>query len=1358
MMKLMITCVLTCLTAWCVQGRNNTRNDLLFENISVNDGLSHSDVNAVVQDREGFIWFGTYNGVCKYDGNRMKIYRTNNSALSNNRILSLFVAHDSLLYIGTEAGGLNVYHPGTERITSYLHNPGDASSLVGNVVNAVFEDRHHVIWVCTDTGLSCRESDGFVSYTPPSRELILRGCEMNDGIFLLATNTGILTFDARSGKFTSLFRDEINQTTHALKMLSGGDVLIGSASGLFLLDASRQRLTKLAGYGVLSLCCDSSGRFWVGTDSEGLYVLDKEFRYTGRFYSDLFNRNGLSGNEIRALCEDFSGVLWIGLIGEGVDKVNIHDKKIELYTVLQEAEGVLGQNRIITFAEDSARLLWIGTRGGGIEILDWESGTFTNLLKAGLPERGLTDVSAFYQDKNGAMWVGTWQGLYVISAGSVRTILTASRIDVKKIEMESRVSIYKIVEDRDGSLWLSTSHGVYNYIPGANDYYRGQFVHYKHDALNENSLSDDFVTDIFVEPGSALKTLWIGTRDGLNKLTVEDVGVRIRRIYADEKNGFSGKFVSVIHQDRSGALWIATLGGGLNKLVSGRFEQVDPVFKAYKKPQYPFVDNEFETLLEDGRGNFWIGGYGIAKFNPDSGKLRYYTVKDRLQSNSFKIWASCRLNSGEMVFGGVKGFNIFYPDSISDNPVPPKAVLTGLRLFNTEIRVGDTIRGRVILPNSLNGRRSVILDYDQNNLTFEFAALHYASPSYNLFRYKLEGFDENWNFTDAKKAYGVYTNLPHGTYKLIVYGANSDAVWSAVPAVLEVVVRPPFWHTRWAYGTYLGAFALFLYLFRRSAVRKSERRHRREMENRLHREQEKNLHNKLKFFTDISHEIKTPLSLIVAPVEELISNPMLGNTTRTKLKLVNRNVKRLMALVEQIMDIRKYDNNMMKLQAEEIDLMLFIEEIVMLFKPAVRKRNIAIEYELKGCLPVYADKEKLEKVVVNLLSNALKFTPANGLIRVSCRETEHDYTLCVEDNGEGIVKADLEKIFDRFYQSSNIGTRGGTGIGLSLARYIVEQHKGKIWVESEPGNGAKFYVRLLKGRTHFEENEIRQTGRPEHHGIHEEILDDCSYDQEVAEENTPAYKEATVLIAEDNDSLRNYLKQALEKEYTVLTAPDGQAAYETILTELPDLIVTDIVMPGMTGIELCEKIKSNLDTSHIPVLILTARDMLSYEIEGYATGADAYVTKPFSVRLLRTRIRNLILSRRCMKELFRTRLVPEPSEITVSTSDERLLSKCMEVVEINMHDPEFGVNELAKEAGISRPQLYRKIKFLTGLSPVQFIRSIRLKRAAQILVKDNSSVSDVMYSVGFNNLSYCGKVFKEEFGYLPKQFKKEDLS
>ena len=650
----------------------------------------------------------------------------------------------------------------------------------------------------------------------------------------------------------------------------------------------------------------------------------------------------------------------------------------------------------------------------------------------------------------------------------------------------------------------------------------------------------------------------------------------------------------------------------------------------------------------------------------------------------------------------------------------------------------------------------VTLDYDQNNITFEFAALHYASPSHNTFRYKLEGFDEEWNFTDASKAYGVYTNLPHGTYKLIVYGANSDAIWNSVPAELDLVIEPPFWHTKLAYALYIGAFILFLYLFRRSAVRKSERRHQREMENQLHIEQEKSLNNKLKFFTDISHEIKTPLSLIVAPVEELISNPMLGNTTRTKLKLINQNVKRLMTLVEQIMDIRKYDNNVMKLKVGEIDLSLFIEEIVMLFKPAIRRKNIVIKCDLREHMMAYVDKEKFEKVIVNLLSNALKFTSENGYIRISCEETEFNFIICVEDSGDGIVKADLEKVFDRFYQSSNIGTRGGTGIGLSLARYIVEQHKGKIWVDSEPGKGAKFYIQLLKGRAHFEEGEILERQQDSSDGIQYEVLEeDILKEEEASEVGVQMYKDATILIAEDNGALCTYLKQVLDKEYTVITAPDGQTAYETALTELPDLIITDIVMPGMTGIELCDKIKTNINTSHTPVLILTARDMLSYEIEGYATGADAYVTKPFSLKLLRTRIKNLILSRRCMKEMFRTQLILEPSEITVSTSDERLLSKCLEVVEMNMHNPEFGVNELGREVGISRPQLYRKIKSLTGLSAVQFIRSIRLKRAAQILAKDNSSVSEVMYSVGINNLSYFSKIFKEEFGYLPKQFKKE---
>lgn len=1337
---------------------------LLFENLSVNNGLSHSDVNAIVQDKDGFIWFGTYNGLCKYSGT-MTIFRSDNSSLSNNRILSLYAGNDSLLYIGTEAGGLNIYDPGNEHITVYKNKVGDKTSLAGDVINNIFEDSAHRIWICTDSGLSYISSSkngkmSFSSYYPDNpQEALLCGTEVSPGKYIIGTSQGALSFDIKTQKFELLYRNQIHGSTKSITQLSSGEILIGSSSGMYQLSNDYQKIIQKFPIDALSLLPDFRGGVWIGTLNNGLYFLNKKLEITAHYKADYTNLNAIHGDELRALCEDKSGVLWIGSIGEGINKANIHDKPIALYTASPNNHFTLKTNRIITFIEDKNHLLWVGTRGGGVEIMDPQTGKFINLTNNRGTNQQPTDISAFYQDKNGAMWVGTWNGLYVISSSQVNSISENKQVKFSSINTRPHIidaGVYKIVEDTDHCLWISTSNGIYCYMPDPQNYYQGEIIHYTADSRKALHISDDFVTDIFVDPKSTNKTIWIGTRKGLNKLTQNGSNVKIEHIFPSKENGLCGEFISTIHQDNKGDLWIATLGGGLNKMVSGRFEGSTPQFTAYNNQNYSFINNEFESLQEDNHGNFWIGGHGILRFNPTNGEKHYYTVKDRLQSNSFKIWASYQLENGKMVFGGVNGFNIFHPDSIMNNKIAPRVVLTAFRIFNHDISVGDTIEGNVILSNSLIRCSTIELKYDQNNLTFGFAALHYVSPEHNLFRYRLEGVDKEWQCTSGKESYVTYTNLSPSNYKFTIYGANSDEVWSETATTLQIIIKPPFWQTNYAYAFYFFLVILFLYLFKRSITRKSEQRHRLEIERKLHIEQQKNNDAKLKFFTDISHEIKTPLSLIAVPFEELLSNPMLGNSTRSKLKLMSQNVYRLMKLVEQIMDFRKYDNNMMKLEIVETDFVLFIKEITALFQLAAAQRHITIKCNLKvSPLTLYVDRDQMEKVFVNLLSNSLKFSPDGGMIQISYTEDSTSVCFCIEDNGAGIQTTDLEKIFDRFYQGSNCGAKGGTGIGLALARLVVEQHQGRIWVESECGQGAKFYFSLLKGKEHFNKNEIVEKPA-EHISINTNDIVTIPYNEcieDIDEPKNSFVKEATILITEDNDALRDYLAEILEKNYHILKAINGKEAYEIAMDELPDLIITDIVMPEMTGLELCKKVKENLNTSHIPVLMLTARDIIAYQIEGYKTGADAYLTKPFSLELLKTLIKRLIESRLQMRMQFQKQINLSPSEITVTTTDERLLKKCIEAIEEHITEAEFGVNELCTAVGISRPQLYRKIKSLTGLSGIQFIRSIRLKRAAQILLQDNSSVSEVMYAVGFNNLSYFCKIFKEEFGYLPKKFK-----
>lgn len=1344
----------------CLQFTANilSENRISFDKITVNDGLSHSDVTSIIQDKDGFIWIGTYNGLCKYDGNKITVYRTDNSLLSNNRILSLFATGDSLLYIGTETGGLNIYDAHSGTIKSFQHDEDDTASLPSDVINHIFEDQAHHIWICTDGGISRLDKSGerisftthYLSQNP--HELILSGCELNDHQLLLGSNYGLAILDKKQAAYSPFSRGEIDGLVHAIVPFSEDIFLIGSAKGLFEYHRTNNEFIKISSVEALSIWVDKNQHIWVGSIKEGLHQFNASRQPVGSYQSDLSDPNSIVGNEISALYEDMSGVLWIGTIGGGISTTPTIEKNIELHRIYSNVNNKLIQKNIITFTEDHNELLWIGTKQYGIEIMNRKSNEFSN-LSGRQSNIVLKDVSAFYQDDKGAMWIGTWQGLFLIPPKVVDNIWNTRHITIENLNRnfsDANIGIYKIIKDRDNHLWISTSHGLYEYIPSEENYYKGQFIHYKHDALNTNSIQDDFVTDIHADSETPVKTIWVGTRKGLGKITFEPGGTRIQRINPSvQEGGLKGEFVSVIHQDAKKQLWIVTLGGGLNKIVEGRFDHSTPLFELYDKTKYPFVNNELESLQEDNHGNFWIGGYGITKFNPETGETKFYGIKDNLQSNSFKIWSTCRLKSGEMVFGGVNGFNIFHPDSIKNNPIAPNVVLTGLKIFSREINPGDTINGKVLLPGPIHKTTQLRLPYNHNSLTLEFAALHYTSSAYNKYRYMLEGFDSEWHQTQGHDTYGIYTNLKPGKYRFIVYGANCDGIWSNTPAMISIEVTPPFWKTNTAYFLYVVLFLIILSLIIRAALRHTQQRHNLEMEKALREEEQKSFDNKLKFFTDISHEIKTPLSLIAIPIEDLLLTPHIGNTTRSKLNLANQNIERLLKLVEQILDFSKYETHMMKINVCETDIVPFIQELSALFKPLANKKRITFVSDFEITDPiVYIDREKMEKVITNILSNALKFTPNGGTIRLKCNEDEHFIYISIQDSGKGIRNEELERIFAPFYQSDNENVKGGTGIGLSLSKYIIDQHQGEIWVQSVEEKGSTFYIKLRRGKEHFSASEVSEPV---------ENIPDMDVDDGTNDEETFRYdKKATVLIAEDNKDFREYIVQILTLDYNVLQAENGFEAYEKAIIEQPDLIITDIVMPEMTGIELCDKIKNNIATSHISVMILTARNMLSYKIDGYEMGADAYVTKPFNLKLFKSRVNNLILSNQRMKSLFRTQVNIEPSEITVSSFDQKLLRKCLRVIEDKMEEVDFGVDELCKEVSISRPQLYRKIKSLVGLSPVQFIRSIRLKRAAQILSQDNSSVSEVMRRVGFNNLSYFSKIFKEEFGSLPKQYKYPD--
>lgn len=1327
---------------------------LYLEQISVSENLPHTDVTAIVGDKEGFIWFGTFSGLCRYDGIRMEIFNVTNSQLRSSRIKSLHLSEDGMLYIGTETGGLSVFDTVNDRFIITLPVPL-------NSVNGIF-GHNGKICLCTDAGISLVEvSDG--SYSMDSHWLdcgVMGGCSVPGKGMVLCTPSGLYLYEDGTGGGIASPKPLLTgaHCMAAVMLKDKNTIFAGGYDGCYIIDCSDWSCRKLNTTETLSLYEAPDGTLWAGTSKQGMTCYDRDFNTLHRYGP--YEEYGFNSCDITSFYMDGSSVLWIGTIGNGCYKKISHTDDFRLYSI---SDGIR-KDHIVCLYADSAGRLWISTRDGNLYVM--ANDRITRIDPSSLKTFQDMPISFIYEDANGSVWIGAWtHGIRVIRGKDLETAVQGQKFGFTRLPPDRLLdvsSIYMADSDERGNIWLSSNYGVFRYIPGkgqsGQNWYRGSWTNFSSDPADTCSLADNFCTDILAETHEGKQYVWVGSRFGLTRF-ICDSESRVKsvlRVYpSQDRTGLAGDFVSVIHKDKEDSLWIATLGGGINKLTGNRDSSLLQ-FRHYNSSRYPFTSNEFESVQEDSGGAFWIGGSrGLTRFDPKTGQVRTYSRKDGLQSDVFKIWASGKFHDGRLVFGGPEGFNIFDPLKISSNTIPPKTVLTGLEINGKAIFPGDSLKGKKVIGNPLRHTEGITLPYDCNSLTFKFAALHYEHPERNRYRYMLEGTDNAWHYTDGKDITARYLNLKPGKYTFSVYGANSDGIWSEKPASLSIAIRPPLWQSTGARIFYCIAAAFLLFLLRNAILRRNRQHYELEMEHKLRIEEEQRNENELKFHTDFLHEIKTPLTLITTPVDELLDSPSLGKTTRDRLQLVRRSATILQKHIDTVTDLRKYDNGNIRLHIVEVDFCRFVEETVLLFVPYMKSKGIAFSLDKPdGPVMLFIDKMEMEKVVMNLMSNAIRYSPeTGGEIGVSISAACDSVTLSVSNTGMGIMPEDLTRIFERFHQGINNSTRKGMGIGLAISKHVVTLHGGKIRAESVPGKQTVFHVTLRTGTAHFKEEDIDRDYSNSDNPANYDDLSDIR-DGLVRKQGYSREKPGTVLIADDSPGLRDYLYRLLSMQYNVITASDGRECYDKAIADQPDIIISDVIMPEMDGLELCQRIKGNPDTSHIPVILLSARNLPVDKVEGFDALADEYMTKPFQAEVLISRIENLIRQRESMREAFRKSISTEPSAVYGTTSDERFMKNVIAVIEEHIGEPEFGVDELCDEIGISRPTLYRKIKSLTGLSAIRFLRSIRLKRAAQLLAADeNLSVSSVMYSTGFNNMSYFSKIFFEEFHILPKDYR-----
>lgn len=1396
--------------------------ELQFDKLDMTQGLSNNWVICFYKDSRGYLWIGTWDGLNKYDGNNFTNYIPNeadSNSIAGNMINALYEdknnnlwvgtsanyisiydraterflhftpdndgidrkletvysfleVNDSLLLIGTEHG-LDMYNPKTKSIKRYTHDPKNPNTIAGNVIRDIVRAKNSNIWIATDKGLS----------------------KISDSRFVFRN------YYHRSGEANSLPHNYIN----ALHLDSRGQLWVGTNSGLSkylpLQDAFQNFLTSTdtlflnpSSY-IRDIADNGQDILYISTDN-GLAVLQNE--ETSYYLPDFDNNNSLSSNNITCLFADEYGTLWVGTYNGGV---NYYNKIKNRFAHIKAGKNALQNPYVYSITQDTKGQIWVGTEQG-LNIFDPKTKVFNAFRPTFKGNVLLKDkaILSIICDKAGDIWVGTHNaGLFYLPKGQQEFVNYRYRSGSAK--EPSHNYIYRIHESRNQKIIIANQKELQYFNKKTREFesistYLGK------------EINSGFVYNMYEEPSG---NIWLSTNFGIRYIDfVNDTVLYIRRD-DNQTNHLASNKTSCILGDSKGNIWIGLGGEGLNHLntTTGKFTHYTDL--------NGLPHNNVSNIFEDESGNIWLStGKGVAKFingvnTPNPPDFRVYKPSENEDWYGFKESSLYISKTGMVYIGSHNGIYAFHPKTIIDNPYPPKLVFTNLEIYNKKVPV--TQKG--VLRKQLNETSEIVLSHRESIFTIEFAALNLIYPRNNYYSYKLEGVSD-WVDLGTSRSI-TFSNLKYGRYTLLVRAANNHRVWNSNHRKIQITIRPPWYSTllfRILFILFIVSISITLVRIRILNLRRqheilgrlvdqrtkeineqkevlkfqaevlkeqtlnleaanadlqdknmevlSQKEHIVEMADKLHEADQQ----RLKFLTNISHELLTPLTIITSSLEKLIqSNASEG--VRITYKNMLKNGNKLLQLIRQLLDFRQIDNGVMKLQAEEHDLIAFIDEIKNAFEPVAENSTITFTTDSKiRSLKTWFDPDKVDKILYNLLSNAFKYTLPGGKVQlqivpgplmiVPYTQTETKSVLVkVIDTGIGIKAENLEKIFDRFFKSdeSREMQNKGTGIGLTFARELAQIHKAILTVQSEPGKGTEFCLQLPIGQTYLSPDEKIHSNRKAVPDFVKTMVDTNLVEDVEAPKKERPESAPVLLIIEDNKSIRSLIASELQDSFYVFEASDGLEGLVKAKEQIPDLIVSDIMMPKIDGIELCKKLKSEILTSHIPILLLTAKGADENKISGYQSGADDYITKPFSMAVLKARIENLIKSRQQLKEKYLKSTEADPEALfPENTLDRRFLEKIISIIENDLSNSELDNKQLTKEIGLGKSQLYAKIKALTGQSVHEFMRTIRLKKAAEILLKSSVSISEVAYMTGFNSLIYFSRSFKKQFGVTPSDY------
>jgi signal transduction histidine kinase/ligand-binding sensor domain-containing protein/FixJ family two-component response regulator len=1303
--------------------------------LGIEQGLSNNAVTCIAQDHFGFMWVGTYDGLNRFDGIQFKNFRNiwgNNTSLPNNFINSILPVGNQI-WVGTQKGLVYYNYTDSKFHPLYRHSTKGKSPLkiTSNIYQAVADKAGNIYAATESNGLLVFKANDTVGHTAAGQNYKCTAVTIDKAgqVWTIIESLGLCKYDKQTGKITS-----INQAVNRANCLvsdSENNIWIGSGNGLYAFHPQNNSLSRFEGkdhelssQNIFNLTVARNGDLWIATNGAGVNIWNPKTQ-TLKYLLPDETKASLRSGAVTSVYEDNDRRKWITTLRGGVNVIDCESElPFQLINRNPLKKNSVVSNFIISFCEDEHNNIWIGTDGSGLNYWNVAKNSFTTYqCQPGAGHLSSNFVVSLLKDYTNQIWVATFNGgIDALDKASQSFKHYSCYNTVTNTEEKN---FWKLFEDSKHRIWAGSTRGGALFIFNRS---KNQFELFDHRLTNIHTLFEDHLGNI-----------WAGNYTQLIKI---DATQKQHKYYP------IGQAVRAITEDHQHQLWVGTEGGGLVT-----FNTQNGSLKRYTQVN-GLPSNSVLNVLVDDHDQLWLSTYnGLSEFNSRTNTFTNYTESDGLQSNQFNYNAALKLRSGQMLFGGIKGFNLFNPDSVARRVHSPKLRLTDFRVNNASIDNSATDGTR----QPVAALKEITIPYNQATLAIDYTALEYTFPDKINYAYYLEGWDHNWNDV-GKLRTAYYTRLNEGSYTFRLKATNTNGEWNSQELSIKITILPPWYRSWWAYLLYLAALSGIVYAFWLYRIRQARLKYEVDIANlRVEREKELN-EKKLAFFTNVSHEFRTPLTLIINPIKDLL-NQNKGNAD--ELNVIYRNARRLLGMVDHLLLFRKTETESTKLKASKINFVTLCNDVFVCFAQQVKRKKISYTLDSKvECIDVYADREKIEIALFNLVSNAIKFTPDGGNIAITLDEDADNVFFNIADNGIGISKDVGDKLFNKFYQVKDSNYfKTGFGIGLYLVKVFIEAHHGSISYQNNPNGGTTFTLSIPKGKKHFTLEEVCENIIFDVNPV-TELIDYNNREAIVQDTETINLElllsnKLSILVIDDNEQIRSYIKKVFNQEYNVLEAWSGKQGLEIIKKYLPDMVISDIVMEEMSGLELCKAMKQDTAINHIPVILLTGDATPDIMLKSIEEGAVDFLNKPFEKDVLIAKVKSILRSRAELQNYFYKEITLKNNVRNISEEHKDFLYNCISVIERHLIDQHFDVEMLSKKMGMSYPTLFKRIKLITGQSVNNFIRFVRLRKAAELLIHTNCNVNEAAYQAGFNDIKYFREHFNKQFGVNPSEFIKK---